>query len=100
MLDLELRKIITKHTIANDRKGIRMFNLLKLENTQGNEVISIEHIWPELRRKQYYNTLCDLKQELQILQEIPNLNNKLKIKAKRSLDKINIMIMKMNPELN
>lgn len=77
-----------------------MFDLLKLEATEENQLISVDHLWPTLRQKQYYNTLCDLKQELQTLQAIESLDEKLKIKAKRSLEKVNLMIVKMNPSLN
>jgi hypothetical protein len=77
-----------------------MFQLLNKKSTDENQLISIEHLWPKLRSKQYYNTLCDLRQELNILQSIPGIEPEIRTKAIRSLEKINILIMKMDTRLN
>jgi hypothetical protein len=66
-----------------------------LKNTN-HPMINIETLWPALRQRQYYNAMCDLKHELEVLAALPNIDSQLKEKVTRSLDKIRAIILKMS----
>lgn len=63
-------------------------------------VININKLWPTLREKQYYNAMCELKQELEMLANLPNIAETLKAKVDRSLKKITTLVNKMATKLN
>lgn len=44
-------------------------------------VVNIDQHWPTLRQKQYYNAMCELKQELEVLAGLPNIAESLKTKS-------------------
>lgn len=63
-------------------------------------IIDIDKLWPMLREKQYYNAMCELKQELELLASLPNIADTLKAKVDRSLKKITALVTKMATKLN
>ena len=63
-------------------------------------VINIDQHWPTLRQKQYYNAMCELKQELEVLSNLPNIAESLKIKVTRSLEKVTKLVSKISTKLN
>ncbi len=63
-------------------------------------VINIDQHWPTLRQKQYYNAMCELKQELEVLASLPNIAESLKTKVSRSLEKITELVNKLSTKLN
>jgi ethanolamine utilization protein EutP (predicted NTPase) len=63
-------------------------------------VINIDGHWPTLRQKQYYTAMCELKQELEVLESLPNIADSLKTKVSRSLEKITGLINKLSKKLN
>lgn len=71
-------------------------NVLDIETN----VINIDQHWPTLRQKQYYNAMCELKQELETLANLPNIAESLKTKVNRSLEKITEIVNKLSTKLN
>ena len=63
-------------------------------------VINIDQHWPTLRQKQYYNAMCELKHELEVLANLPNIADSLKTKVKRSLEKITELVNKLSTKIN
>ncbi|MDP3641222.1 MAG: hypothetical protein Q8R43_02165 [Alphaproteobacteria bacterium] len=63
-------------------------------------VINIDEHWPTLRQKQYYNAMCELKQELEVLSNLPNIAESLKTKVTRSLEKVTKLVNKISTKLN
>jgi len=61
--------------------------------------ININNLWPTLRQKQYYNAMCELKHELEILICIPDMDENLKIKMKRSLAKVTFLVNKLKEKI-
>ena len=61
--------------------------------------ININNLWPTLRQKQYYNAMCELKHELEILIRIPDMEENLKIKMERSLTKVTLLVDKLKEKL-
>lgn len=72
--------------------------LRKLLNENIN-IISIDHIFSNLRQRQYYNAMEELKDELKILVSLPNIPDRLKIKIHRSLEKILTLVNKLKENL-
>lgn len=64
------------------------------------DIINLDAHWPTLRQKQYYNAMCELKQELEVLASLPNIAEALKIKVFRSLEKITELVNKLSKKLN
>jgi hypothetical protein len=62
--------------------------------------ININEHWPTLRQKQYYNAMCELKKELEMLASLPNTSKSLKIKVTRSLKTITELVNKLSTKLN
>lgn len=76
-----------------------MTNTLRnILNTQTN-TIDISNLWNDLRKKQYFNAMNELRQELEILTHLPNLSESLKAKVDRSLKKITALVSKMADKL-
>lgn len=72
-----------------------MTNTLRnILNTQTN-TIDISNLWNDLRKKQYFNAMSELRQELEILANLPNMSESLKAKVDRSLKKITALVSKM-----
>jgi hypothetical protein len=69
-------------------------NLRELFKLETNAII-IDNMWPALRQRQYYNAMCDLKHELEVLAFLPNIAKDLKKKVIRSLEQINIIVSKL-----
>jgi hypothetical protein len=67
-------------------------------NTEIN-MIDISHLWPILRQRQYYNAMCELKNELEILSSLPNLKENLKVKIAKSLERITFLVDKLKEKL-
>lgn len=58
-------------------------------------IIDISNLWDNLRKKQYFNAMSELRQELEILANLPNMSESLKAKVDRSLKKITALVSKM-----
>ncbi|MBH1989770.1 MAG: hypothetical protein I8H80_01165 [Alphaproteobacteria bacterium] len=63
-------------------------------------VVNIDQHWPTLRQKQYYNAMCELKQELEVLASLPNIAESLKTKVSRSLEKVAELVNKLSKKIN
>lgn len=63
-------------------------------------VVNIDQHWPTLRQKQYYNAMCELKQELEVLAHLPNIAESLKTKVARSLEKVTELVNKLSTKIN
>ncbi|QOL20107.1 hypothetical protein [Candidatus Bodocaedibacter vickermanii] len=63
-------------------------------------VVNIDQHWPTLRQKQYYNAMCELKQELEVLAGLPNIAESLKTKVSRSLEKVAELVNKLSKKIN
>lgn len=77
-----------------------MKNTLRSILDTKTNVINIDTLWPTLREKQYYNAMCELRQELEMLASLPNIADTLKAKVDRSLKKITSLVNKMTTKLN
>jgi hypothetical protein len=77
-----------------------MKNTLRSILDTHSNIIDIDKLWPTLREKQYYNAMCELKQELELLASLPNIADTLKAKVDRSLIKITELVTKMTIKLN
>lgn len=62
-------------------------------------IIDISNFWPDLRQKQYYNAMCELKNELETLIGIPDIGENLKTKMKRSLTKVTLLVSKLKEKI-
>lgn len=63
--------------------------------TMKHNVISVHHLWSALRHRQYYNAMCELRDELTVLAALPNLSAELISKVERSLEKITTLIARL-----